>query len=378
MQTGLTKMKNGALIECSEMKGCSKALRCLIFLLIANSLFYLCTDSRGICAEPMRTITDRVGRTVQIPVSPKRIACFFGPSYEKVFLLGSADKVVMTAINQPPWSQKLRPDAKKISLMNLEVSFTDPDVERLLTKSIDLVFYWQWPRQTEKMLSAGIPVVCPLSAQKRPDSVDEFVQNTKDEMRFYGEVLGPKAKKIAAAYCDYYDSRINLVLAKTKAIPAGRRPKVYFATGRNVFGTQGKGSMAQWTVGAAGGTLVSKEMEQHQVDVSMEQIIAWNPDVVVIGTVAPLGVSIDDPRWKGLDAVKGKRIYSTPEGVFSWSHGSSESFLLVMWLAKMLHPDLFRDLDIVTEVRDYYRKFYHYPLTAEEARLILAHQPPKQ
>lgn len=48
-----------------------------------------------------------------------------------------------------------------------------------------------------------------------------------------------------------------------------------------------------------------------------------------------------------------------------------------MWLAKTLHPDRFRDLDIVKEMRDYYRQFYHYPLTAEEARLILAHQPPK-
>ena len=354
-----------------------RVLCLLIFLLLVSSLIYLCTGSRAVRGEPMRTITDRTGRVVQIPVDPKRIACFFGPSYEKVFLLGSADKVVMAAINQPPWSQKLRPQVRKISLMNLEVSFTDPDVERLLAKGIDLVFYWQWPRQTEKMLSAGIPVVCPLSAQKRPTTMDQFVQNTKDEMKFYGEVLGAKAKKIAAAYCDYYDSRINLVLAKTRAIPEAKRPRVYFATGRNIFGTQGEGSLAQWIVEAAGGSLVSKGMKQHQVDVSMEQIIAWNPDVVVIGTVMPLGVGIDDQRWKGLDAVKGKRSYTTPEGVFAWSHGSSESFLLVMWLAKLLHPDRFRDLDVVKEVRDYYRRFYRYPLTVEEAKLILAHEPPR-
>ncbi|HAR95867.1 MAG TPA: iron ABC transporter substrate-binding protein, partial [Deltaproteobacteria bacterium] len=108
-----------------------------------------------------------------------------------------------------------------------------------------------------------------------------------------------------------------------------------------------------------------------------EQIIAWDPDYIVVGPLTPVGLVIDDPRWKGVKAVSDKKILPSPEGVFIWSHGSSEAFLLVMWLAKTLHPDLFRDLDVVREVRDYYRKFYHYPLTAEEARLILAHQPPK-
>lgn len=368
----MERRRDGGVVMRMGQKGVYR----LFFLALVGSLLM---GSAGyvFCAEPMRTIVDRTGRAVKIPVNPKRIACFLGPSYEKTLLLGSADKVVMTAINQPPWSYKIRPAATKNSLMDLQISYNDPDVERLLAAGIDLVFYWQWPRQTEKMLAAGIPVVCPLQRKVLPTTLDEYIQNTKDEIAFYGEVLGEKAKKIAAAYTDYYDRKMKRVLTRTSKIPAERRPKVYFVTGRTVLSTQGKNSVAYWAVEAAGGTLVSQETEQYQVEASMEQIISWNPDVIVIGALAPLHLVHDDPRWKGIKAVREKRVYSSPEGVFVWSHGSSESFLLVMWLAKTLHPDKFRDLDVVEEVREYYKKFYHYPLTDKEARRILAHQPPK-
>lgn len=359
------------------MKRYKKAVRGLILLVLASGLISICTVRHAFAGEPMRTITDRTGRTVRIPVSPKRIACFLGPSYEKTLLLGSADRVVMTAIKQPPWSCKIRPGGEKNSLMDLQVSYSDPDVERLLAMGIDLVFYWQWPRQTEKMLAAGIPVVCPLTGKTYPKTMDDYVQNAKDEMMFYGEVLGGKAKRIAAAYCEYYDVKMKRVLARTGKIPPEQRPKVYFVTGRSSFATQGRNSIAYWTVEAAGGKLVSKDTEQHQVDTSMEQIIAWDPDVIVVGALVPPKQIADDPRWQGISAVREKKVYNAPEGVFVWSHGSSEAFLLVMWLAKTLHPDKFRDLDMAKEVRDYYRQFYHYPLTAEEAKLILARQPPR-
>ena len=61
----------------------------------------------------MKTVTDRNGRTVRVPVEPKRIACFFGPSYEKLFLLGSADKVAAMSLKQSPWAHKFNPGLKK-------------------------------------------------------------------------------------------------------------------------------------------------------------------------------------------------------------------------------------------------------------------------
>jgi iron complex transport system substrate-binding protein len=320
-----------------------------------------------------RSVTDRIGRTVKVPLEPKRIACFLGPSYEKIFLLGSADRVAVMSIRQPPWAQKLNPNLKKIPLMP---SYSDPDVERILELGVDLVIYWQFPQQIEKMSAAGIPVVCPLSGDKLPTSMEEFIQGYKEEIRFYGEVLGEKAKKIANAYCDYYDKKISRVLSVTSKISASQRPKVYYITGRNVFGTQGRYSLGHWLVEMAGGTFVAKDLSQYFVDVSMEQIIAWNPDVIVVGGLTSADAIMTDPRWQGIKAVKEKKIYIAPEGVFYWGHGSSEVFLFVMYLAKILHPEQFRELNLEQEVKDYYAQFYHYNLNNDEVIRILNHLPP--
>jgi iron complex transport system substrate-binding protein len=324
-------------------------------------------------AQGTRSITDRIGRTVKVPLEAKRIACFFGPSYEKVFLLGSADKVAVMSIRQPPWAQKLNPSLKKVPLMP---SYSDPDVERILELGVDLVFYWAFPQQIEKMSAAGIPVVCLLSGSKLPTNLEAYIKEYKEEIRLYGEVLGDKAREIASAYCVYYDRKINRVLSITSKIPVSQRPKVYYISGRNVFGTQGRYSLGHWLVEMAGGTFVAEDLTQYMVDASMEQIITWNPDVIVVGGLTFPDAIMTDPRWQEIKAVKEKKIYTAPEGVFIWGHGSSEVFLFVMYLAKILHPDKFQDLNLEKEVKDYYGQFYHYNLTNDEVNRILNRLPP--
>lgn len=321
----------------------------------------------------MKNVTDRNGRTVRVPMEPKRIACFFGPSYEKVFLLGAADRVAAMSIKQPPWASKLNPGLEKIAVMP---SYSNPDVEQILNLGIDLVFYWQWPQQTRKMATAGIPVVCPYDGRGSPKSREEFMGRYKEEIRFYGEVLGDRAKRIAESYCAYYDKSLRRVLSVTAKIPESRRPTVYYVTGRNIFATQGGYSLAYWLVEMAGGRLVSRELGPGFADASMEQIIAWNPEVILLGGVIPTAGVTSDPRWKPVRAVKEKRVYPCPEGVFLWGHGSSELPLFVMWLAKTLHPDRFRDLNLERETKNYYQRFYHYRLTDDDVRRILHRIPP--
>jgi iron complex transport system substrate-binding protein len=226
------------------------------------------------------------------------------------------------------------------------------------------------------MSAAGISVVCPLSGDKLPTSMEEFIRGYKEEVSFYGKVLGEKAGKIASAYCAYYEKRIRKVLSITSKIPASQRPKVYYITGRNVFGTQGRNSLGHWVVELAGGTLVSKDLGQYFVDVSMEQVIAWNPDIIIVGGFTSADAISTDSRWQAIKAVKEKKVYTAPEGVFFWGHGGSEVFLFVMYLAKILHPDEFRQLNLEQEVIDYYAQFYHYALSNDEVNRILKHLPP--
>jgi iron complex transport system substrate-binding protein len=349
-----------------------KGIRTLFLSAVVFPLVLILIGSTAMAALPMKTVTDRNGRTVQVPLEPKRIACFFGPSYEKVFLLGSGDKVATMSLKQSPWAHKINPGLKKAVVMP---SYNDPDVEQILQLGVDLVFYWQWPQQTEKMASAGIPVVCPYDPRK-PLSSLEFMQRFKEEIRFYGEVLGPKARKIAESYCSYYDEKMKRVVSITAKVPDSKRPRVYYIAGRGVFATQGGAGIGRWLLDLAGGNMVSKGLDQNFVDVSMEQVIAWNPDVILVGGQASPDTILSDPRWKSIRAVRENRVYPCPEGVFLWGNGSSESHLFVMWLAKIFHPEKFRNLDLDKEIREYYSRYYHYTPTRDEVARILKRMPP--
>ncbi len=347
----------------------------LVLFLALVSCLQLSNGCPDAGAAPMKTVIDRNGRTVQMPADPRRIACFFGPSYEKTFLFGAADRVAAMSLKQSPWAHKLNPNLKKVAVMP---SYSDPDVERLLHLGIDLVFYWQWPQQTRRMESAGIPVVCPYDSVRVPRSSGEFVRAYKEEMRFYGLVLGGKARKIAESYCAYYDGKIQRILSITSKIPENRRPTVYYITGRNVFATQGGAGTSRWLLEMAGARMVSRDMDRNFIDVTMEQVIAWDPEVILVGGLTTPDAIRSDPRWKTIRAVRENRVYTCPEGVFIWGHGSSESHLFVLWLAKILHPDRFRSFDLIRETREFFSRFYHYPLTDAEARRIINRLPPEK
>ena len=73
-----------------------------------------------------------------------------------------------------------------------------------------------------------------------------------------------------------------------------------------------------------------------------------------------------------LTAVKQGRVWRNPAWVFPWDRYGTETALQIQWAAQKLHPELFQDLNMVQVTRDFYRRFFDYPLTPEEAGRILA------
>lgn len=81
--------------------------------------------------------------------------------------------------------------------------------------------------------------------------------------------------------------------------------------------------------------------------------------------------------FSGLSAVKQHRVFANPAGVFPWDRYGVESALQVPWAAQVLHPALFADVDMVKMTRDFYQRFFDYPLTAAQAQRILHALPPQ-
>ena len=342
----------------------------LIFMLLLSGGPKALADD---CA--WRTITDRSGRQVRIPNNPKHIACLFGPSYEKVLALGARDRISMVANVTLPWNFVINPGLADIPVLN---HYGSPDVEALLTDSTDLVIYHPFAKQIERLSSAGLPVVVAYDGSQRMQTLDAFFADWYSQIRFYGDVLGGQSPKIAEDYCTYADAKIRLVTNVTSHIPEARRPRVFWVCGQvnGPTGTQTRHSTADWIVTAAGGSMLTHDEPSYFVSVSTEELILWNPDIIIVSTMPSVASVLSDSRLKNVAAVKNKKVYMTPQGQFYWSHFSTESFLCILYLAKLFLPGQFPDLDLIRELTDYYTQFYHYDLTPDQARRILAHLPP--
>ena len=322
-----------------------------------------------------RTITDRAGRTVRIPETPRHIACLFGPSYEKLLAFGAADRVAMVTNLSLPWNHILDPGLSDRPTL---AHYGSPDVEALLRLKTDLIIYHPFAKQIDRMTAVGLPVVVPYDGSRRLHTLEGFLDDWYGQIRFYGEVLGGEARDRAEAYCAYADKRIRKVLAITTKIAKKDRPKVFWYCGQvnGPSGTQTRHATADWLVTAAGGTMMTHDEANYFISVSTEELILWNPDIILVSTLPSVDPVLSDERLQHIAAVRNRKVFMTPEGQFYWSHFSTESFLCILYLAKRFHPDAFRDLNMVRELCDYYAQFYHYKLSRDQAQRILNHLPP--
>jgi iron complex transport system substrate-binding protein len=133
-----------------------------------------------------------------------------------------------------------------------------------------------------------------------------------------------------------------------------------------------------WYGEIAGANMVIKQSAAPQFgrgDVSIEEVLKWNPQVINISRQYSAKLITSDPRLRQIEAVRTGRVHELPEGVFYWD-GSTEGVLMMLYLAKELYPERFPDLDLRHEFREYYARFYRYALSDDELDLMLQGKGP--
>ncbi|AEF84983.1 iron(III) dicitrate transport ATP-binding protein FecE [Treponema primitia ZAS-2] len=324
----------------------------------------------------IRTITDLAGRTVKVPINPERVAPLVGPGYEKIILLGEVDKVAVTGNRMAvtSWAPVIAPAYKNKPVIN---SATEPNIEELVGLGVDVVFYWDsYPDVIAKLDEVGIPVVVTQLGNGNPGSIDEFIRFQKEEVLLFGEVLGDKAFARANEWCTFFDEKVNFIRSRVASLRADQKPDVYYVRGPDALTIHGRNSYTMWLVELAGGNLVSKNSQIELLyTTTMEDVVKWNPEYVFMGRVNSTDIITKDPAWSGIRAVRENKVLVNPKGIMMWDY-SSEGLLLMEFIAKTLHPDLFPDLDIRQEIKEYFKRFYGYTLSDDEADRIYHYQDP--
>ena len=129
---------------------------------------------------------------------------------------------------------------------------------------------------------------------------------------------------------------------------------------------------------AAGCINVVETRDELQVDgdkgmATVEQIYAWDPDVVLSNEPTATNYFNTDSKFKGLRAVMEGEVYQLPVGISRWGHpGSVEAPIATLYIAKLMYPDAFADIDIEQEIKDFYRTYFDIELTDEDVAGIIS------
>ena len=189
--------------------------------------------------------------------------------------------------------------------------------------------------------------------------------------RALGHLIGrnEQADKLAR----YAESTIATIAQRSAQVPSGARPRVYYARDKSGLQTARGNSMIAEPIAFVGAQNVVAEQDGGQTTVTIEQVVSWNPDIIIAGDPDFAAQVRGDPAWAAIAAVKNKRIYPAPRLPFGWvDYPPAVNRLIgLWWLAKIFYPDSFPE-DINTLARDFYAAFYHVTPTAAQIERVLA------
>ena len=164
-----------------------------------------------------------------------------------------------------------------------------------------------------------------------------------------------EAKELA----NYANDTFKTIAERIAAIEPSARPRVYYARGPRGLITGLGGSINVETIELLAQN-VAGDNKGGLANVSIEQVLLWNPDVIITIDQDFAASVYGDPSWASVNAVRNGRVHLSPKIPFGWVDfpPSVNRLIGLWWLAKILYPDRFHE-DMRALTRDFYTMFYH-------------------
>lgn len=370
------------------MKKHRQLLALLICLVMSVSLLTGCSETKAATEEPTqsaeqdatqetaetREITDMAGRKVTVPTAENIESVFSASPVAAIFLyMVAPDKLL-------GWNYELNDVEKSIILdkyqdlpnfgmgdaVNYEAVIAANPTIAINSGKINDAMVSDCDALSE---SLGIPVV----------AVDNELNNSAEAFRFMGELLGVEdhAEELAQ-YAEQVFTDINAL----SDIPEEKKVSVYFGNGEDSLETAPRGSQHAQILDVINAVNVADlELgDGSRVQISAEQLLAWDPDVIVVngepkadksGSSAAEDI-LSNPDYASLKAVQDQKVYGTPNAPFSWvDRPAGPNRLIGMrWFSALIYPEYIK-CDINEEIHKFFDLFYHVDLSDEQLENVL-------
>ena len=335
-------------------------------------------ETTEVPAPAVRSFTDSTGRTVEVPAEVTKIAVS-GPLTQLYVLPLAGDMLVGVSRR---FSENAKPYLSEEIFSKTEIGQLyggkgELDLEALLSVAPDVVIDVGDAKKTIKedmdSLSnqTGIPFV----------HIDATVATAPEAYRMLGELLGrpEKAEKLAS-YCEDILNMTHDMMARVDA--DGKRKTMLYCLGDAGVNVIAEGSFHAETINTMSQNMavledVVSKGTGNQVD--LEQILAWNPEVIVFGPDSIYDTVGTEDGWKAVSAISSGNYYKEPCGPYGWlsSPPSVQRYLGLMWLGKLLYPE-YAEYDLQEKVTEYYDLFYDCKLTDEMYQELVKDALPKE
>lgn len=330
-----------------------------------------------------KVVTDQLGRKVQVPDQVDRVVVLQHQTLNLLVQMDAINKIVGVLAN---WKQQLGDDyARLVPALNSIPGLGDlthVDTEALVSLHPQVVFVTNYApvEMIDKITHLGIPVIAislrhddpGQQAKMNPSIADEeraYSLGLKEGIELIGNVVNRQQQAEALIHAAF-DGR-RLVSERLKDLPSSQRVRAYMANPE--LTTYGSGKYTGLMMQHAGALNVAATTVQGYKQVSMEQIIDWNPQVIFVQNRYPFVIKeiLSQSQWQSIDAVRNKQVYLMPEYAKAWGYPMPEAIGIgELWMAKKLYPQYFTDIDIQKYADNWYLRFYrtHYQ-TTDDARV---------
>jgi iron complex transport system substrate-binding protein len=313
------------------------------------------------------TVTDSAGRSVPVPGRVERVFPAGPPAAIMLYTLAPQLLLGWPRPNGAAEREFLLPDVgSRPEVGRITGRGNTANLEAVLGLKPDLILDVGYVTDTYVSLADRVQEQTGISYAL----LDGSFGATAGAYRLLGDLIGRRAD--AEVLARYTESTVATISGRIAAVPKDRRPRIYFARGPRGLETGLGGSITVETIEFLAQN-VAGETRGGLGTVSIEQVLVWNPEVIVTIDRDFAAKVYDDPAWSTIAAVKARRVHLSPRLPFGWVDfpPSVNRLIGLWWLAKILYPDLFPE-DLRALTREFYDKFYHVQVTDPQIERLLA------
>lgn len=304
-----------------------------------------------------RTITDMAGRPVFIKDPVNKIVTTFKPSSLCVLSLGLAHKLVGidTHSRQDRLQQAVFPDVEKLTGVGSKTMGIN--FETLVSLKPDLVILYSQKdglALADRLDTLNIPSIVII-----PETFDSI----KDSLRVIALAAGaPERSRLLE---NRMDEILKFLFRRLAGLSEDQKKTGYFASSRGIFSTTTGNMLQNEIFNTAGVNNVSGHLTGYFQDISPEQLVKWNPDIMVLSQHMKKSEThrLSGKALQKITAVSRKNVYQCPSSLAPWDFPSPLSVLASLWIAQKVYPERFSDVEFENKADEFHQALFGKTLT---------------